>query len=378
MSIQAMTWVWGLNELPASETLVLLVLADQANDEGFCWPNQETIAKKARCSVRSVKRAIDSLKKSQLLDIEHRGNSSARGRKSNVYRLNVGADFSLGINQRDNLALKSDDPVDNVTEITTFRCEQSKGSIWHSNTFEPDLGATSGTQIAPAPLIEPSIKTNQPITKACVKREPGVLDGVDGVEDFSETSPVTASTPGVQPAEGVERPDWGLIRKCLPPAMAEILPESAALTVSAELGRALGEGWQPPDIQRKLAANVIPPNLRNGAGLVIWRLRDALNAPVPESSLVEGKRAKYSAWALAEIDRILAHDSRLDLVGQANLLASFISGMFTPGARRDMGWAEDPKVSAAELRLCELQREIWDLEDAKADARRKREKAGFV
>ncbi len=41
MSIKAMTWAWGLAELPLRESMVLLALADNANDEGYCWPSQE-------------------------------------------------------------------------------------------------------------------------------------------------------------------------------------------------------------------------------------------------------------------------------------------------------------------------------------------------
>ena len=62
MSIKAMTWAWSLEKLPLKESMVLLALADQANDEGLCWPSQETLAKKSRGSVRSVKRAIKFLR----------------------------------------------------------------------------------------------------------------------------------------------------------------------------------------------------------------------------------------------------------------------------------------------------------------------------
>lgn len=44
MSIKAMTWAWGLAELPLRESMVLLALADAANDEGVCWPSQEVLA----------------------------------------------------------------------------------------------------------------------------------------------------------------------------------------------------------------------------------------------------------------------------------------------------------------------------------------------
>ena len=38
MSTRASNWVWELEDLGPSETLVLLALADQADDEGYCCP----------------------------------------------------------------------------------------------------------------------------------------------------------------------------------------------------------------------------------------------------------------------------------------------------------------------------------------------------
>ena len=45
MSVRLMTEVWAVS-LPDSEKLVLLALADCANDEGLCWPSMATLARK--------------------------------------------------------------------------------------------------------------------------------------------------------------------------------------------------------------------------------------------------------------------------------------------------------------------------------------------
>lgn len=55
-----MTLVWEL-DLPDSEKLALLALADCANDEGLCWPSMATLAKKCSKSDRTVQKAIQSL-----------------------------------------------------------------------------------------------------------------------------------------------------------------------------------------------------------------------------------------------------------------------------------------------------------------------------
>ena len=41
MSVRASTWAWSLEEVMGSEALVLLALADQANDEAFVGPRKK-------------------------------------------------------------------------------------------------------------------------------------------------------------------------------------------------------------------------------------------------------------------------------------------------------------------------------------------------
>jgi hypothetical protein len=45
------------------EMYVLVTLADQANDEGLCWPGIETVAEKTRLDVRSVQKIIKRLER---------------------------------------------------------------------------------------------------------------------------------------------------------------------------------------------------------------------------------------------------------------------------------------------------------------------------
>lgn len=62
MSVRVMTAVWEV-DLPASQKIVLLALADCANDEGVAWPSIATIAKKASKSERTVQAMVADLEK---------------------------------------------------------------------------------------------------------------------------------------------------------------------------------------------------------------------------------------------------------------------------------------------------------------------------
>jgi hypothetical protein len=60
MSVRMMSLVWEL-DLPDSEKLVLLALADCANDEGHAWPGMNTLKKKCSKSDRTVQLSIKML-----------------------------------------------------------------------------------------------------------------------------------------------------------------------------------------------------------------------------------------------------------------------------------------------------------------------------
>ena len=78
MSIKLMTVVWEL-DLPPGEKLVLLALADQANDDGRnCWPAVETICKRSGQGERTVRRALQSLESKGLLTRHHREGTSTQ------------------------------------------------------------------------------------------------------------------------------------------------------------------------------------------------------------------------------------------------------------------------------------------------------------
>lgn len=69
--------------------LVLLKLADQANDEGLCWPSYETVAKACEVDRRSVIRHIKKLEEDGFLRVEKVYDKEAKKNKSNRYHLTV-------------------------------------------------------------------------------------------------------------------------------------------------------------------------------------------------------------------------------------------------------------------------------------------------
>lgn len=120
MSIKIMNAVWH-SQLPKSVSknkratvkIVLLKLADNANDNGKCWPSMARIAHETELSERSVIRAIEDLKGSNLIHVNtHRKN----GVKHNTYYINTPLIESLGLEFESSKQEENDNPFINHSD----------------------------------------------------------------------------------------------------------------------------------------------------------------------------------------------------------------------------------------------------------------------
>ena len=71
MSIKTMSAVWQSAELSGGDLLLLLALADFADDDGVCWPGVEALAAKARIGKRHVYRELNRLAEAGYVKVEH-------------------------------------------------------------------------------------------------------------------------------------------------------------------------------------------------------------------------------------------------------------------------------------------------------------------
>lgn len=71
MSVKLMSAAWAV-DLSLPEKLVLLALADSANDEGMCWPSVTSLYTKCSLSERAVRKAVGSLESKGQLTIHQR------------------------------------------------------------------------------------------------------------------------------------------------------------------------------------------------------------------------------------------------------------------------------------------------------------------
>ena len=306
-------------ELDQSQTLVLLALADAANDEGVCWPSQAEIGRKARLKDRAVRNQIRSLEAAGLLSVSRR--ATPQGRKTNVYRLNIGCDFSLQSKQPARNAGwvegSESEPVDN----RTFRCNQS-------NRHEMPVGDPTGTVIPVATgtvmpvatlyqttnIQTPNLTPPPPVVEGSVGLGTGFADQV-AVEGES-VSPVATSAPpegrrgpqkpggtpkrlasapeGDRGAESASEADLAIFVACVPESMRVMDARGLGLVVGL-LRERLDAGWAPGEIKR-LLDSPLPDRVARMSGLVASRLRRLV-------AVGESPRAQAAA-AMRERERL--------------------------------------------------------------------------
>lgn len=168
MSIKATNWVWGL-ELPPTPKLILMALADEADDDGNCWPSIKRIARKACVSDRTVRRTLKEYGDSGLLKVVPRTRSDG-GQSSNNYTLSLGQ----VIQQQQRIR-----PPDNLSPP--------------ANTVREGLTAT----------------TAAPLSEQCHRPPDTAMSGHDPLHDPSIRTTTTASEPLVPP-QSLGEPERGL------------------------------------------------------------------------------------------------------------------------------------------------------------------------
>lgn len=117
-----------------AKKLILIKLADNANDDGLCWPSYATIARHCECDKRTVMRHIKDMVDMGVLTRKHRITNS--GNTSNYFQLTIPlADLTRG----DKLSLGGDTGSPGGCHVVT----------------------RGVTEDHPEPSLEPSIKPEE-------------------------------------------------------------------------------------------------------------------------------------------------------------------------------------------------------------------------
>ena len=128
MSIRVTQNIWEYSAQEKASLLVLLALADRADDDGVCWPGYDYLAAKARILKRSVIRIIQRLVATGELIIARDGGGS---RNTNQYLITVGFDHVHLINV---LVRRFSWPIEDATEAVTISKGDSTDTVANSDS----------------------------------------------------------------------------------------------------------------------------------------------------------------------------------------------------------------------------------------------------
>jgi len=217
MSVKASAWAWEQQlDAPPAAKLVLLAIADRADEEGYCWPKVPTIMAKTGLSKSTVIRNLNWLKSNQYIERGSRFTESGR-QTSSWTRLRMvqtelhleggsdsdtpGSQFDthpqIGVSEWDGEGVTHDTP-EGVTGDTPKE-ETSEDPPKETGTAPPSAPSRGGSNGGRERLL------------AYTELDPAVLDAIpDGGPGWEERL-LAAFHPGSTTRPGVTKL-WGRVR----------------------------------------------------------------------------------------------------------------------------------------------------------------------
>jgi hypothetical protein len=166
MGIAARDWAWSLDLDKPSNKLVMLCLAEHANERGHCWPSVIRIMDLTGLSRRSVSRALSELKNLGLLRIVTKNYRNRYALAFPKQCANLTPPMSqIGTSDEPNWHIyePSVEPKDEPSKDLGADAQQTKPTPSKAEGDEPEKGVTEGaTEKEGIPVkVEEVVKTQQ-------------------------------------------------------------------------------------------------------------------------------------------------------------------------------------------------------------------------
>lgn len=139
MSIKWIDRVWSDSPYEGARLLLHLAMADHANDEGWFYAGQNSLARKARCSVEYVRQVVLQMVDDGMLVIERKGVGKGRATE---YRLAPVKPNSVGVMKGGVLPK----PVGGQLPNSDQQLPNSDGQLPNSTPNQPSLQPSTNNQ----------------------------------------------------------------------------------------------------------------------------------------------------------------------------------------------------------------------------------------
>lgn len=348
MSFRAVAWAFDrIKGLGQGEKLVLLALAEFANDEDETWRSREEIAQRAECSLRSVASHLKTLDEYGLVSRVPRyswcDDRSGVCADKSAHKHRSGTTYRLHLEVEGNFAESTDANLAHVD----FSAECSGcGHTCKSCTCGDDKGSTDAKPGSPQMQRVAPICTYNPQLNHQTKPNQTEPTGEEAL--VAQGDEFFGSVGSGADVEVIDSPvvesDVELIAECLPPPL-RVLDAAGAVAVTRVLRECMDAEWQPGQI-RAVMDQALPPNVGRLPALVCYRLRvNVLKGRPPARSADEDPRKRREREREAE----RARQERIEALA-ATVEAASVDPLW------DRAWSqvvcENPEASRVEqLRL---------------------------
>lgn len=232
MSIKVMTWVWDHAQVKGGELLLLLAIADHADDEGRnAWPSLNRLVERTRVDRRTVQRLLRSLERNRLIMIE----PSAGPHRTNRYTVLIQSNRDSG------------DYPQGVYNPVAKEAERHPGNMPPAAPSPSASRHLAAQRVAPAPP--------NPSTTA---QEPSTLSDVCPAKPATEELPTSGHTDALAVLDALG-PEWSLT-------------VGQRQQLATRITTALAAGWPATGLIARLSAN--PRGVRSPAAVLTTRLAD--------------------------------------------------------------------------------------------------------
>lgn len=160
MSFKVTNWAWSRSESRNGARLVMLALADRADDNGFAWPSVDDLAERTKLSPRAVQKAIANLVEIGELEVENGGGRH----RSNRYRIVPKPRTSDGVTDekpRTSDGVSTQETPNSAPETPNFETETPNNTPGNpvQSSPEPPIEQSENHQKnhPPAPTVEPPL-----------------------------------------------------------------------------------------------------------------------------------------------------------------------------------------------------------------------------
>lgn len=164
MSNKALTYVLEHSKTKGSARVLMLVLADMANDDGECWPGRANLSKKCNISRRQVSAMIRDCEEMGELAVIQRSHMAEDNRTNKYLIVGLAAETNLEKAREAKPRKRRSNIADNGTRVPIV---EDGGQV---NTGAPGVGNTDAPGVlntsSPNPSIEPTVEPTTPPASA--------------------------------------------------------------------------------------------------------------------------------------------------------------------------------------------------------------------